>query len=216
MEINSAGIHANISAQRELWSLVKARRASQAERAEGQAFVAERLAGLLLGQDLSQAEQAQYVRRLAGTAALAAQLSQGVEVPDLSPARIPRERLLMRAGGVGWRPFPLTRKQVGVTPLHRRLQDRMALALKNRVAGSPESARVCVHAVGITVDHGFFKIRWHHEDRVELSGWGLEAIALEQQMRSAPVLPQPKFLFDTVAPVAMLPSALTAPAIRQS
>lgn len=209
MDQISAGVRANISAQRELWGLVKSRRVSQAERQEGQAFVEECLAGLLLGHNLSQAQQAQYVRRLAGTAALAVGLREGLEVPDLAPALVPRERLLLRAGGTGWRPFPITHRQVAVTPLQRRLQDRMALALKHKNAGSPESARTCVVAVRITVDHGFAKSDWHQEDRVELSGWGLQTLAVEQQLQSAPVLPQPRFLFATMAPST--PASLRAP-----
>lgn len=204
----SAGVRANISAQRELWSLVKARRVSQAEREEGQAYVEECLAGLLLGQNLSQAEQAQYVRRLAGTAALAMQLRQGVEVPELARAHVPRERLILKVGGLGWRPFPLTHREVAVTPLQRRLQDRMALALRHKLAGSPESARVCLRVVAISIDQGFGKTPWHHEDRVELSGWGLQALQLEQQMKLPPTLPRPRFLFETVAPAG--PAQLTS------
>jgi hypothetical protein len=202
MEISQAGVRANLSAQRELWNLVKARRVSQAERKEGQAFVEERLGSLLIGQQLNQAQQGDYVRRLAGTAALAARLGQGPMVPDLALARIPRDRLLFKAGGVAWRPFPISQKTVRVTPLQRRLQDRLALALKNKVAGAPESARTCVHAVGITVDRGYFTTTWNDEDRVELTGWGMEMLVLEKQLSSAPVLPEPRFLFATLAPTS--------------
>lgn len=204
MDIAKAGIRADISAQQELWALVKARRLAVQERAEGQAFVEARLGSLLLGQDLTPAEQAEYVHRLAGTAEAAQRLRRGPEVGELAVARVPRELLLYKAGGMGWRPFPVEQKQVGVTPLHRRLQDRMAMALKNRLASAPESVRQCVQAVGITVDHGAFQTRSHHEDRVELSGWGVETLALEQKMKEAPALPAPRFLYDTVAPTSAM------------
>lgn len=200
MEISGAGIRAGISSQRELWSLVKSRRLSQAERREGQAFIEQRLGSLLLGQELSPAQQGEYVRRLAGTAGQAAQLAQGVEVPDLSPARIPRDRLLLKAGGVAWRPFPITRRKVNVTPLHRRMQDRMALALRAKMGTDARSVRTCVHAVGITVDRGYFTTSWNDEDRVELSGWGLETLLMQEKLSAAPVLPAPQFLFATLAP----------------
>lgn len=199
MDIFPAGVRVDISAQRELWSLVKARRVAQAERQEGQAFVEERLASLLLGQDLNPGQQADYVRRLAGTAALAAQLGEGLDVPDISPARIPREKLLFKAGGVTWRPFPVTQRQVAVTPLQRRLQDRLALALRNKMAAAPESVRTCVYAAGIAV--GSHQMPWD-EDRIELSGWGMEILAAETRLRQAPILPAPQFLFATVAPLS--------------
>lgn len=202
MEIISGGVRAGISPQRELWSLVKSRRVSQAERREGQAFVEQRLGSLLLGQELTPVQQGDYVRRLAGTAGQAVQLAQGVQVPDLAPARIPRDQLLLKAGGVSWRPFPISHKRVNVTPLHRRMQDRMALALKTKMGAEAKSIRTCVHAVGITVDRGYFKTSWNDEDRVELSGWGLETLVLQQKLSTAPVLPAPQFLFATLAPTS--------------
>jgi hypothetical protein len=202
MEVGQTGVRADISAQRELWNLVKARRVALAQRQEGQAFVEQRLGSLLLGRELSPAEQGEYVRRLAGTADLAQRLSQDLEVPALGSARVPRELLAWKAGGVGWRPFPVTQKVVNVTPLHRRLQDRMAIALKNKLASAPESARTCLQAVGITVERGSFRSQWNDQDRVELSGWGMEMLVLEDQLRSAPVLPAPRFLFATMAPTS--------------
>lgn len=198
MEISGAGIRAGISAQRELWNLVKSRRVSQHQRREDQAFIEERLGSLLLGQQLTPAQQGDYVRRLAGTAGYAAQLAQGVEVPDLAIARIPRDRMLLRAGGVPWRPFPVSQKKVAVTPLHRRMQDRMALALKGKLAGDEKSARTCVYAVGFAVAQGSSVTSWNDQDRVELSGWGLETLSVQEKMNSAPVLPAPRFLFATL------------------
>lgn len=202
MDIGKAAVQANISSQRELWGLVKARRLCLQERAEAQAFVEERLGSVLLGQDLSPTEQAEYVRRLSGTAEAAQQLQRGPQVPDLKAARIPRELLLFKAGGLTWRPFRVTEKQVAVTPLHRRLQDRMALALKNKNASSPESVRSCVRSISITIDRGSFQTAWNDEDRVELSGWGLQTLTLEQKMKEAPTLPAPRFLFATIAPTS--------------
>lgn len=202
MEISQGGVQANLAAQQQLWSLVKARRQSQQERAEGQAFVEERLGSLLLGQELNASQQADYVRRLAGTAARAQQFGQALEVGDLEAARIPRDRLLCRVSGVAWRPFPISRRQVTVTPLHRRQQDRMALALKTRMALSPQSERRCVVAIGFSAERGGVALPIKGEDRVELSGWSLESLELEQKIKEAPALPAPHFLFATVAPGA--------------
>jgi hypothetical protein len=201
MEVGRTGGQAGLSAQAELWSLVKARRQVQQQRQEGLQFVERQLSNLLFGQDLTPAQQSDYVRRLAATAGLAAQLGQGVEVPDLAPARVPRELLLWKAGGMAWRTFPVTRRAVAVTPLHRRLQDRMALALKNKLAGAPESARSCIHAVAISLDRGAFTVPWHDQDRVELTGWGMEMLVLQESLRKTPSLPPPPaILLATVAP----------------
>lgn len=190
MRVEQGG-NRSLASQRELWSLVKARREAVRFRQEGRNFVAERLGSLLLGQNLDPAEQAEYVRRLAGTSAQAAELEQGPQVPDLSRARIARDLLLCKAGGVGWRLFPISTRAVVVSPLQRRLQERLAVALKDKLGAAPESARTCIHAVGITLDRGPFTTPWHDEDRVEMTGWGMEILTLQGSLRSAPRLPPP-------------------------
>ncbi len=202
MEISNAGVQANLAAQQQLWSLVKARRQSQLERQEGQVFVEERLGSLLLGQDLSPAEQADYVRHLAGTSERAREIGRAIEVPDLKSARVPRDRLLFRMSGVSWRPFPISRRQVAVTPLQRRQQDRLALALKTEMALSPLGERRCVVAVGFSAQRAGIALGGRDEDRVELSGFSLETLEIAEKMKEAPTLPAPRFLYATVAPGA--------------
>lgn len=203
MEIPNAGVRADLAAQQQLWSLVKARRQSQLERREGQAFVEERLGSLLLGQDLGPAEQAVYVRRLAATSERAREIGQAIEVPDFELARVPRDRLLCRMGAVSWRPFPIGRREVQVTPLQRRQQERLALALKTEMALSPLSQRRSVVALKFGVERAGVPLGDGDEDRVELSGYSLEALEIARKMHETPTLPAPRFLYATVAPGAL-------------
>lgn len=170
--------------QRELWNLIKARRQARQERREALDFVEQQLGSLLLGVELTPSEQAQYVSRLAETIGTARVLQQELQVPDLAEARVPRDLYLVKAGGISWRPFPLTRRQVEVTPHHRRLQARLAMAIKQRRKLAPESLTAQVHSVGFRYGDR------RQEDRVELSGWGVRALAMDNE--SATLLPAPR------------------------
>lgn len=201
MEISQAGGRPGLADQQELWSLVKARRVVQQERQEARGFVEQRLGSLLFGEDLDQAQQAAYARKLAGTAARAAQLAEGPDLPDLKAARVSKDRLLWKAGGLGWRAFPVSQRAVAVSPLHRRLQDRLALALKDKREGSPEAARRVVHAVSITVARGQHTRAWNDQDQVELTGWGMEMLVSQKALSTVPTLPPaPAILLTTVSP----------------
>ena len=172
------------SRQGELWNLIKARRQARQERREALDFVEQQLGSLLLGVELTPSEQAQYVSRLAETIGTARVLQQELQVPDLAEARVPRDLYLVKAGGISWRPFPLTRRQVEVTPHHRRLQARLAMAIKQRRKLAPESLTAQVHSVGFRYGDR------RQEDRVELSGWGVRALARDNE--SATLLPAPR------------------------
>ncbi len=159
----------------ELWSLVKARREARGERQEALAYVEQQLSSVLLGVELGEAEQAQYLSRLAQTAGTAQALREDLEVPELSEARVPRDLYIIKAGGISWRPFPLSQRQVEVTPLHRRLQARMAMAIKQRRKMAPESLPVQVHSIA------FQYAGRRLEDRVEISGWGARVLARDNE-----------------------------------
>lgn len=167
----------------DLWSLVKARRQAQAERQEGLGYVEKQLSSVLLGVELGEAEQAEYVQRLSGTAAAAQEIREDLEVTDISLARVPRDLYLMKAGGISWRPFPITQRQVHVAPMHRRLQARMAKAIKQRRKLAPESVRSTVYSIG------FRAVGGQDADRLDLSGWGLKM--LSQSDGASLLLPEP-------------------------
>lgn len=174
---------AGISSQNggDLWNLVKARRESQEQRQEALGYVEQQLSSVLLGVELEPAEQSEYVNRLAQTVGDALTLQQGPEVPELSEAKLTRDLYVIKAGGIRWRPFPLSQRQVEVTPLHRRLQARMAGAIKQRRKMAPESLPMQIQTVG-------FSFAGHRqEDRVEISGWGVRA--LERDKTAALSLP---------------------------
>lgn len=199
MEIGSAGISPDLASGRELWSLVRARRDALKERQDALAFVEKKLGSLLLGQDLTADQQVAYVRRMADTMARALEMTAGPKVGDLSGACIARERLLCRVGGMNWRPFPVSQRTVKVTPIHRRLQERMALALGEQRASLPQSARTCFLSVGIRIDVGHSVVAWAGTDRLELSGWGQECLEIQEAMSKVPVLPpSPAILYETV------------------
>lgn len=174
---------AGISSQNggDLWNLVKARRELQEQRQQALGYVEQQLSSVLLGVELEPAEQAEYVSRLAQTVGDALTLQQGPEVPELSEAKLTRDLYVIKAGGICWRPFPLSQRQVEVTPLHRRLQARMAGAIKQRRKMAPESLPMQIQAVGFS-----FAGR-RQEDRVEISGWGVRA--LERDKTAALSLP---------------------------
>lgn len=200
MKIASPGLQAGLSAQRQLWQLVKAQRQASQERQAGQAFVAQQLAGLLLGRDLTPEQQLEVVRKLSATSDLARRVLHDLSVPDGNQARIPRHNLVIRTGGVAWRPFPMTYRPVPVAPLQKRLQNRMALALQTHQATRSTAPRVCVLTVGFQVDCGGGLSLQGGADRVELSSWGLESLALEGQILKPPTLPRPRVLVQTLTP----------------
>lgn len=203
MEIGQFGARPNLSSRNELWSLVKAKREALKERQEALEFVEQQLGNLLLGQELDPAQQSAYVRRLVGTAAQAAELAEGPDIVSDKRFRIAREELLLRVGGVSWRPFPVSRRAVVVTPLHRRLQNRMALALKNQKLASPMSIRTSVYAVGINIDLGHSVVSSGSFDSVDLSGWGRQVLSAEQAFEKPLNLPPtPVFMMQTVGPSA--------------
>lgn len=177
----------------ELWSLVKARREARGERQEAREYVEQQLSSVLLGVELGEAEQAQYVSRLAQTAGIARELREDLEVPELSEARVSRDLYIIKAGGISWRPFPLSQRQVEVTPLHRRLQARMAMAIKQRRKTAPESLPVQVHAIA------FEYAGRRLEDRVEISGWGARALAGGDAKALALPMPSPLGLISVNA-----------------
>lgn len=177
---SAAGISS--SAGNDLWSIVKARREAQAERQEGLGYVEQQLSSVLLGVELGEAEQAEYVRKLSGTAAAAQEIREDLEVTDITEARVSRDLYLVKAGGISWRPFPLSQRQVEVAPLHRRLQARMARAIKQRRKLAPESLRSTVYSIA------FQGVGGKDADRLDLSGWGTKVLA----QGGGPALPLPE------------------------
>ncbi len=178
---SSAGISS--SAGNDLWGIVKARRQAQVERQEGLGYVEEQLSSVLLGVELGEAEQSEYIQKLSGTAAAAQEIREDLEVTDIKDARVSRDLYLIKAGGISWRPFPLSQRQVEVAPLHRRLQARMARAIKQRRKLAPESVRSTVYSIA------FQGVGKKDSDRLDLSGWGMKV--LTQGVGSALSLPEP-------------------------
>lgn len=193
MEVGGFNKHGSLPGGAGRWALVRSRREAHRRRVAGRDFVEKGLDGLLFGRDLTPQEQSIYASRLSLAAANAQALEQGPDVGELQSAVVPREQLRCKIGATTWKVAPFTEKVVEISPIHRRIQERLGAALRERRELDPKAQGTIIHSVGVTVDHGFFRTYGYGADRVELSGWGLETLLSSgQDSRATGTLPMVK------------------------
>lgn len=145
------------------------------ERNQRKEDVQERLGQLLFGVDLSPDELRLYRGRLMDAIARVEALEQELEIPAPENLSLPRSKMMITVGKLGWLPSEQTHRTVDVTPSHKIHSRNLAKNLKTLMALDPRSVHQSFHTVGVVVARGAEGTRWG-EDKVELSRWGLDIV----------------------------------------
>lgn len=161
-------------------------------RVQRQKVVQERLSELLFGLELNLEEMAQYRTRLVQALISVDDISGDSVVPSVAPTRVPRDQILLRTGGMSWRPFPVTEKLVDVSPSQRLLERSLARAVHTQMSLDPMSVPRSYHSVGIVVAQGAEGTRYG-EDKVELSSWGFDIMAAQDYPQVVRLRLPPRF-----------------------
>lgn len=192
MAISSISLHGGQMGGLSHWAAAEIGLEARRQRVERQKVVQERLSELLFGLELNADEMAQYRARLVQALVCVDELADEAAAPNIAPARVPKEQLLLQTGGLGWRPFPVTEKLVEVSASQRLLERSLAKAVHAQISLDPQSAPRSYHSVGIVVAQGE-QGQHHGEDRVELSGWGFEIMDAQEYPQIARLRLPPRF-----------------------
>ncbi len=165
---------------------------ARVQRVQRQKVVQERLSELLFGLELNLEEMAQYRARLVQALVNVDDLTSEAKLPSIAPARVPREKILLHTGGLGWRPFPVTERLVEASPTQRLLERSLAKAVQTQISLDPLSEPRSFHSVGVIVAQGAEGTR-HGADRVELSSWGYQIVAAQDYPQIARLRLPPRF-----------------------
>lgn len=165
---------------------------ARVQRVSRQKVVQERLSELLFGLELNLEEMAQYRSRLVQALVNVDELTSESRVPSIKAAHVPREQILLRTGGMGWRPFPVTERLVEASPSQRLLERSLAKAVQTQISLDPLSVPRSFHSVGIIVAQGGEGTRYG-ADRVELSSWGFNIVAAGDYPQVARLRLPPRF-----------------------
>ncbi len=175
------------------WAIVQASKHGRAEQTERQKLVTERLSELLFGLELNLEEMAQYRGRLVEALGQIDKIESETSLRPLNPpTRIPRDEMLLRLGGMNWRPFEVSQKTLEIPPAQKIFRTTLAKAVKNHIALNPKSEPRAFHEVGIVVAQGTEGTR-QGSDRVELSSWGLAVISSQDYPQVAQLRLPPRF-----------------------
>lgn len=190
--LGSIGLQGSQLADLNQWATAEIGLEARQQRVRRQKMVQERLSELLFGLELNLEEMAQYRARLLQALVTVDDIAAESLMPPISSARVPREQILMRAGGMAWRPFPVTEKLVEVSPSQRLLERSLARAVHVQTSLDPRSEPRSFHTVGIVVAQGGEGTRYG-EDRVELSGLGYDLMAARDYPQVARLRLPPRY-----------------------
>lgn len=165
---------------------------ARVQRNQRQKIVQERLSELLFGLELNLEEMAQYRSRLVQALVSVDDLANESSLPSIAPARVPKEKILLHTGGIGWRPFPVSERLVEASPTQRLLERSLAKAVRTQLSLDPLSVPRSFHTVGIIVAQGAEGTRYG-ADRVELSSWGYEIVTTGDYPQVARLRLPPRF-----------------------
>lgn len=174
------------------WATTEIGMEARQQRVRRQKVVQERLSELLFGLELNLEEMALYRARLLQALVTVEDIGAESVMPSVQSARVPRDQILMRAGGMAWRPFPVTEKLVEVSPSQRLLERSLARAVQVQASLDPRSEPRSFHSVGIVVARGGEGTR-HGADRVELSGVGYDLMAARDYPQVAQLRLPPRY-----------------------
>lgn len=174
------------------WATSEVGTQARRNRVERQKVVQERLSELLFGLELNLEEMAQYRARLVQALVSVDDIANDSKLPAIAPARVPRDQILLRTGGMSWRPFPITNRLVDVSPSQRLLERSLARAVHTQMSLDPMSVPRSFHSVGIVVAQGSEGTRYG-EDKVELSSWGYDIMSAQDYPQVVRLRLPPRF-----------------------
>lgn len=171
LSVNSAGI-----GDLNRWALFQLSVSARRERQERHDVVRNELSQLLFGADLSPDQLQLYRARLLDAIAKVDSLERGTSQLSIpSELIVPRSKMMLQVGSLGWIPNKAPTKLIEVTPSHQIHSRNLAKKLQTVLALNPKSVHRGFHSVGIVVARGTEGQRWG-EDKVELSEWGLQVV----------------------------------------
>lgn len=192
MAITSLGMQGSHLSDLSHWATSQVGHEARRNRVQRQQVVKERLSELLFGLELNLEEMAQYRARLVQALVCVDDIASDSSLPPITPAKVPRDQVILRTGGVNWRPFQITEKLVDISPTQRLLEHSLAKAVQAQISLNPMSVPRCYHTVGIVVAQGSEGVRYG-EDRVELSSWGFEIMDAKDYPEVARLRLPPRF-----------------------
>lgn len=191
-EIGHLGVSGGGIDSLERWALAQFSPPARTQRKHRKEQVQEELSQLLFGVDLSPGELQIYRARLLDAIARVDGLEQGKLLTMGGQLSVPRSKMMVTVGGMGWLPAERTQKSVEVSAEHEIHSRNLARTLRTSLALDPKSVHRDFHAVGIVVARGADGVRWG-EDKVQLSQWGLDIVNSQDYPKVARLRLPPKF-----------------------
>lgn len=176
----------------ERWALAQFSPPARNQRRQRKEQVQEELSQLLFGVDLSPGDLQVYKARLLEAIARVDGLEQGRILTLDGDIAVPRSKMMVTVGAMGWLPAEHTSKSIEVSAEHELHSRNLARTLSTALALDPKSVHRDFHAVGVVVARGTEGVRWG-EDKVQLSQWGLDIVKAGDYPKVARLRLPPKF-----------------------
>jgi hypothetical protein len=191
-EISGLSVHGGGVGSLERWALAQFSGPARQKRQHRTEKVQDELSQLLFGVELDPGELKQYRARLMDAIARVDGLEQGKILKLGGDLSVPRSKMMMTVGGMGWLPSKSAVKSIEVSPAQEIHSRDLAKTLQTALAQNPKSVHRDFHAVGIVVARGGEGVRWG-EDKVQLSQWGMDIVHAKDYPSVARLRLPPKF-----------------------
>jgi hypothetical protein len=191
-EISGLSVHSGGIDSLERWALAQFSAQVRQKRQSETARVQDELSQLLFGVDLDPGQLKEYRARLLDAIARVDGLEQDRILRLGGELSVPRSKMMMTVGGMGWLPSKTTLKSIEVTPAQEIHSRNLAKTLQTVLAQNPKSVPRDFHTVGIVVARGAEGERWG-QDKVQLSQWGLDIVHAKDYPSVARLRLPPRF-----------------------